>query len=201
MPFFFELEMKLTRSKKRQHSTPSQEGPKRRRQNSNEDEDQFVDDSYDEESVTPRSRTHVVADPEENEEQLGDLDGANANEREGQTKKDDVKDLLRRMKRALRANWYDHRKFVWTDEEARVLLTDAINHTHVNVPNKAKMTEELFIQQNQNKIFTAMAQLRKNSQTLAFLKYESEYDSLWFIKVRCGYVVVFEDVLLNANLH
>ena len=191
----------MTRSKKRQKSTPSQEGPKRRRQNSNEDEDQFVDDSSDEESVTPRSRTHVVADPEENEEQLGDHDGANANEREGQTKKDDVKDLLRRMKRALRANWYDHRKFVWTDEEARVLLTDAINHTHVNVPNKANMTEELFIQQNQNKIFTAMAQLRKNSQTLAFLKYESEYSSLWFMVVRCGYVALFDDVLLNANLH
>lgn len=167
--------MKITRGRKRQNHTPSKAYPKRRRRTSDEHDDQLQyssdEDSSDEESVEPKESTHVVDDMEDNDAEvvyIGDSENVE------QTKKNDVKELLRRMKGSLRENWYDHNKFVWTDDDARMFLTDAINRTLINPPTKVKMSEELFIQQNQNKMFTAMAQLRKNSQTLAYLKYAGE---------------------------
>ena len=84
------------------------------------------------------------------------------------------KTLMEKLKLSIRSKWYTKYKFITKEEDARLMLTDALNRNLISVPTGANMTEEAFIQNFQNKVFTTMSTLRHNSQNLARRNYLSE---------------------------
>ena len=184
-----ELDMVSERRRKRNNQTPGQEEPERQRGRYDDSDDRS--DGFDDDEA-PRAEAIRVVDTEKynSDDSDDDYDTENDYEEEKQRKKNHANDIVTSMKRGLRARWYDCYKFIWTDKDANLYLSDILRKKYVNIPTEDKNTkEEIFIQLNQNKMFTAMAQLRKNSQTLAFLKYRSKYKliAVWSILQRLSY--------------
>ena len=84
------------------------------------------------------------------------------------------KTMMERLKESIRSKWYTNYKFITREDDARLMLTDALNRELISVPPETNMTEEGFIQHFQNKVYTTMSTLRHNSQNLARKNYLSE---------------------------
>ena len=84
---------------------------------------------------------------------------------QAENKKFNNKVLMDSLKNSLRQRWYKFSKFVADDRKAVMFIMDAVQRKTVSVP--ANMSDTQFIKKNLNKVYTAMSQLRRNSQTLA----------------------------------
>ena len=84
---------------------------------------------------------------------------------QAENKKFNNKVLMDGLKNLLRQRWYKFSKFVADDRKAVMFIMDAVQRKTVSVP--ANMSDTQFIKKNLNKVYTAMSQLRRNSQTLA----------------------------------
>ena len=92
---------------------------------------------------------------------------------QAENKKFNNKVLMDSLKNFLRKRWYKFSKFVADDRKAVMFIMDAVQRNTVSVP--ANMSDTQFIKKKLNKVYTAMSQLRRNSQTLARNNYLGKY--------------------------
>ena len=86
----------------------------------------------------------------------------------------DKKTMMTRLKDSIRSKWYGSYKFITCEKQAKLYLMDAFNRTLISKPTEASITELEFMQTFQNKVYTIMSDLRRNSQNLARKNYLSK---------------------------
>ena len=71
------------------------------------------------------------------------------------------------LKKYLREKWYEFTKFITKDKQTKHYMEDAMRCGYVSARTSEGVTEKEFANKNQLKVYTAMAELRRNSQNLA----------------------------------
>ena len=70
------------------------------------------------------------------------------------------------LKKYLHEKWYEFTKFITKDEQTKHYIEDAMRCGYVSARTSEGVTEKEFANKNQLKVYTAMAELRHNSQNL-----------------------------------
>ena len=82
-----------------------------------------------------------------------------------QSKKRENSVIMSGLKKYLREKWYEFTKFITKDKQTKHYIEDAIQCGYVSAQTSEGVTEKEFANKYQLRIYTAMAKLRRNSQT------------------------------------
>ena len=92
-----------------------------------------------------------------------------------QSKKRENAVILSGLKKYLCEKWYEFTKFITKDKQTKNYIEDAIQCGYVSARTSEEVTEKEFANKYQIRIYTAMVELRHNSQNLARRNSLSKY--------------------------